>query len=378
MALRILCSGHLVRHPLGGHVWHHLQYLVGLRRLGHEVYYFEDYGWPNSCYLPETDENSSDPAFGISYVVGFLEQHGLADRWCFLAEDGTARGMSREKLEQICRDCDVYFNLSNLNWIPELELCRRRVLVDTDPVFTQVGAHGLGGPFSRYHVLTTYGENVHRPPSTMPDGGMRWLPTRQPVVTDLWPVEPGRPEGALTTVTNWCPFEECRHEGRVFGHKDREFTPYFSLPRETGEAFEIALGSGPPEIEQRFLEGGWRMADPLEVTRTPWTYQRYIAGSRGEFSVAKHGYVATSCGWFSDRSAAYLAMGRPVILQDTGFTEWLPVDQGLLSFRTPDEAVRAIRRLGDDYASHCRAARALAEEYFDSERVLTQLLEWSL
>lgn len=377
MSLKIVCSGHLIRYPLGGFSWHHLQYLVGLRRLGHEVTYFEDYGWPNSCYDPARNVMTADPSYGIAYLLDLLRPHGLDNRWCYLAEDGTVHGMSRGRLAQLCHECDVYFNLSNINWIPELEQCRCRVLVDTDPVFTQIGGHGLGGPFSRYHVLFTYGENVHRSGCEMPDGGVRWLPTRQPVVLDLWPVTAGDPCAPFTTVMNWTAYGDREHEGRVYGQKDREFEPFFSLPHDTGEAMELAVGVT-AAVRKRLTDGGWRLVEPWDATRDPWTYQCYLRASRAEFSVAKHGYVSTRSGWFSERSAAYLASGRPVIVQDTGFSDFLPTGAGLLAYRTPDKAVAAIRRLHDDYDAHCRVARAIAEEYFDARQVLTDLLERSL
>ena len=377
MGMKIVCSGHLIRYPLGGFSWHHLQYLVGLQRLGHEVTYFEDYGWPNSCYDPARNVMTGDPSYGIAYLLNLLRPHGLEDHWCYLAEDGTPYGMPRERLAQFCRECDVYVNLSGVNWIPELGQCRRRVLVDTDPVFTQIGGHGLGGPFSRYHTLFTYGENVHRPSCDMPTAGVHWLPTRQPVVMDLWPVEAGVSSAPLTTVVNWSAYGDREHEGRVYGQKDREFEPFFSLPCDTGEAMEMTV-SAPTAVLERLADGGWRLADPLKITQDPWTYQRYLQVSRAEFGVAKHGYVSTQCGWFSDRSSAYLAMGRPIIVQDTGFSRFLPCGEGLLTYRTPDEAVAAIRHLHDDYEAHCRAARAVSEDYFDARRVLTELLERSL
>jgi hypothetical protein len=377
VALKILCSGHLVRYPLGGHSWHHLQYLIGFRQLGHEVTFFEDYGWSESCYDPGQETMTSDPSYGIAYTESLLRRYGLDESWCFLAQDGTAYGMPREELAQICRECDVYINLSNINWIPELEECRRRVLVDTDPVFTQIGAHGLGGPFSEYDGLFTYGENVHRPGCDMPTGGTRWLPTRQPVVLDLWPVEEGDPTARFTTVMNWSAYGARRYQGRLYAQKSREFAPFFTLPRDTGLPMGIAL-NGPVRIRKRLAANGWQMFDPRVVTRDPWTYQNYLKASRAEFSVAKHGYVSTRCGWFSDRSAAYLAMGRPVVLQDTGFSDILPCGQGLLAYRTPAEAVAALNQLSDGYDGHGRAARSLAEEYFDARQILTRLLEQSV
>jgi hypothetical protein len=373
MPLKILCSGYLVRHPVGGHSWHHLQYLIGFRRLGHEVVFFEDFGWAGSCYDPARDEMGSEPAYGLQYLRALLRPHGMGERWCYLAEDGQVHGMTREALRTYCAECDVYFNLSNMNLIPEIGLCRRRALVDTDPVFTQISAHGAGGPFSDYDVRFTYGENVNRSSCDMPTGGTTWIPTRQPVVLDLWPVTPGNPMAPLTSVLNWTAYGEHVERGRTYGQKDREFQPYFCFPRETNQQMELALNA-PKEIRIRLLAGGWSLTHPLAVTRTPFTYQEYIRRSRGEFCVAKHAYVNTWCGWFSDRTAAYLAMGRPAIVQDTGFSRFLPCGQGLLPFQRHDQAMRQIQRVGEDYPAHCKAAREIAEGFFDSTVILTDML----
>jgi hypothetical protein len=367
----------LVRHPVGGHSWHHLQYLIGLQRLGHEVVFFEHFGWENSCYDPAQDILTGDPSYGISYVRSLLEPHGLADKWCYLAEDGAEHGWTRKALARFCADCDLYLNLSNINWIPELEQCRRRVLVDTDPVFSQIGGFGLGGPFSRYHALFTYGQNVHQPGCEMPTGGAQWQPTRQPVVLDLWPVSEPNPSSPFTTVINWSSFGDKEFRRRVYGQKDRQFEPFFSLPNETGQPMEIAV-KVPEPVRARLLAGGWRVRDPREVTRDPYSYQQFLTQSRAEFSVAKHGYVSTQCGWFSDRSSAYLAMGRPVIVEETGFSRVLPTGEGLLSFTDPEEAREGIWRVNADYAHHCRKARAVAEEYFDATKVLTELLNGAM
>lgn len=367
----------MVRHPLGGLCWHHLQYLVGFQRLGHEVIFLEDYGWEGSCYDPARDCMTDDPAYGVSFLQNLLHPFGLDTSWCYLAADGRAYGMSREALAVYCDECDIYFNLSNINWIPELERCRRRVLVDTDPVFTQIGGFGMGGPFSQYDVLFTYGENVHRRGCEMPTGGARWLPTRQPVTLDLWPVTEGDKSAPFTTVINWSAYGDREYQGKTYGQKDREFASFFELPREVGEPMAMAV-NGPPDVRCKLADGGWRLDDPRDVTRDTASYQRYIGESRAEFCVAKHAYVTTGSGWFSDRSAAYMAMGRPVVLQDTGFSRFLPCGEGLLAFRTHDEAVAAIQQVRKDYAVHCRAARSIAETYFDARQVLSSLLECSL
>lgn len=374
--MKIICSGNLIRYPLGGFTWHHLQYLVGLARLGHTVVYVEDFGWNDSCYDPERGEMTADPTYGIDYTLKLFKLYGLEKHWCYLAEDGTAHGMSRRRLAEHCRESDLYLNLSNINWIPEFELCERRVLIDTDPVFTQIGGHGMSKSFAQYQALFTYGENIHRPGCTMPTGGARWQPTRQPVVTSLWPISVGDTAAPFTTVMNWTAYGEREFEGKVYGQKDREFTPYFSLPNETGQFMEIALNA-PQDVREQLASGGWWMTDPGAATRSPWTYQDYVRASRAEFSVAKHAYVTTHSGWFSDRTTGYLAMGRPAIVQDTGFSEFLPVGKGLLSFQTPDEAKVAIQQVNQDYAAHCHAARAVVEECFDSRQVLMELVERS-
>jgi hypothetical protein len=176
---------------------------------------------------------------------------------------------------------------------------------------------------------------------------------------------------------NWSSIGDREHEGRTYGEKPREFAPFFCLPRDTGEAMELAINA-PADVLERLLRGGWRLTDPRRVSRTPWTYQDYLRTSRAEFAVARHAYVSTQCGWFSDRSSAYLAMGRPVIVQDTGFSAFLPSGAGLLPYRTPGEAVLAMHQLRSDYQAHCRAARGIAEAYFDARRVLSELLEQSL
>ncbi|HEV8378332.1 MAG TPA: hypothetical protein VGP99_05745 [Tepidisphaeraceae bacterium] len=372
MSLRILCSGYLIRYPLGGFSWHHLQYLLGFRALGHKVTYVEHFGWANSCYDPSTNLQTSNPQYGLRYFTDMLERVGFQGNWCFLAEDGMTHGMQRSELADACTECDIYFNLSNMNWIAEFGLCRRRVLIDTDPAFTQIG-FGMGGPFSRYHRLFTYGENVHKR-SSMPTAGEDWLPTRQPVVLTHWKVKAGDQSAPFTTIMNWSSYREREHEGRVYGQKNREFPPYYDLPQETHAPMEIAIGA-PPVVSERLLQGGWTISDPREATRTPHVFQLYVARSRAEFSVAKHAYVSTRCGWFSDRSACYLASGRPVVLQDTGFSDVLPCGMGLLSFGNTQEAKTAIASIGENYKDHCHSARKIAEEYFDSNKVLGSLLE---
>jgi hypothetical protein len=375
--LKILCSGYLLRYPLGGFSWHHLQYLVGLMQLGHEVTYCEDYGWEGSCYDPASDEMTDDPSYGIQYLTQLLKPFALEERWCFLAADGAAHGLTRAELAQICRETDLYITLSNMNTIPETGVCRRRILIDTDPVFTQIRGHGMEESFDNYHVLYTYAENIHQEGCSVPAAGTRWLPTRQPVVLNLWKTSHGNDNGPLTTIMNWSAYGDREHHGITYGQKDRQFRPFFSLPKKVNHTMELAVNA-PDQVVQQLQEGGWVIVDPKARTTTPASFQDYIVRSKGEFSVAKHAYVVTCSGWFSDRSTGYLASGRPVILQNTGFSRILPCGEGLLTFDDELSAEKAILGLADNYEDHCLAARKIAEEYFDSRKVLNELLERSI
>jgi hypothetical protein len=255
------------------------------------------------------------------------------------------------------------------------------MFIDTDPAFTQV--RHLTDPARRqraaqHNLFLSFGANIGKDCCTVPADGFDWRPTRQPIVLDAWPVSPPPVRAPLTTVMQWdntlqgVPRE---YTGRLFGRKADSFGPYFDLPNRTGQSFEIAL-SGTSAVErERFQAGGWAMRDPLAVTRTPWTYQRYIAQSNAEFSIAKQAYVSTCGGWFSERSACYLASGRPVILEDTGFSQYLPSGEGLLSFRDADGAAAAIDGLMTRHDVHCRRAREIAGEYFDAHVVLSQIIE---
>jgi hypothetical protein len=375
MSLRIVCSGYLIRYPLGGFSYHHLQYLIGLSRLGHRVTYFEDFGWPNSCYDPRQDVMTSDPDYGIGYFAKLRHDFSLREMpWCYLAENGSAHGLSRGALTDAIRDCDLYLNLSNINWIEELELCRRRALIDTDPVFTQIDGHGMRHMLDRHHVHFTYGQNIHRAGCTMPTADLNWRPTRQPVVLDLWPVSAPAPNAPITTVMNWSAYGGRTFQGQTYGQKDAEFEPFLDLPRRHGLSLRIVLGAA-TDVEQRLSSSGWDIVNARQATRDPAAYRSFIHNSKAELAVAKHGYVLTQCGWFSDRSCGYLASGRPVVVQDTGFSRFLPCGKGLLTFRNYDQAIASLRKLDEDYDAHCRAARAIVAEHFDARVVLNDLLE---
>jgi hypothetical protein len=377
--LRIIVLGYIVRGPMGGMAWHHLQYVLGLHRLGHDVYFVEDSDDFPSCYDPSRGVMDIDPSYGLHFASHAFARLGLADRWAYHdVHTGRWLGPCSDRAPGVFLSADAVLNVSGVNPLrPWLEQVPVRVLIDTDPLFTQVRHLTDAAALERTRQHTaffTFGENIPRGTSRVPSDGLPWRATRQPIVLDSWPVTPGPVRGHFTTVMQWDSYPAREYEGQRYGMKAESFGPYINLPGSTGETLELALGS--PSAPRGWLtDRGWALEDPLSVTRDLWTYQSYIQESKSEFAVAKDGYVRAWSGWFSERSAAYLASGRPVVAQDSGFSEWLPVGEGILAFRDVEEAVEAIREVSNHYTDHCRSARALAEGYFDARDVLVRLLE---
>lgn len=359
--------------------WHHLHYVVGLARLGHDVYYVEESDEYASCYDPARGVIDLDPAYGLAYAARVFTRVGLADRWAYHdAHRGEWRGPAAGVILERCADADLLLNVSGVNrlrpWMTRIPV---RVLVDTDPVFTQIrhlGDSEARDEALRHNAFFTFGENLGGARAAIPDDGLPWQPTRQPIAMQEWPCTPGSAGGKFTTVMQWDSYPAREFRGRRFGMKSDSFGAFLELPARVGPVFELAIGS-PTAPRELLTKKGWGLADPLEVARDPWSYQRFIRSSKGEFSVAKHGYVAGQSGWFSERSAAYLASGRPVLAQDTGFSAWLPCGEGVLAFDTLDEAAAGIEEIDARYARHCEAARALAEEYFAARTVLPRLVD---
>lgn len=374
--MRIVVLGYLVRGPLGGLAWHHLQYVLGLARMGHDVHFLEDSDDYPSCYDPRSDAMGTDPSYGLRFAAHAFDTLGLPDRWAYWdAHTSRWLGPAAARAPEICAGAELLLNVSGVNPLrPWLAAVPHRLLIDTDPAFTQI--RHLTDPAARALALAhtaffTFAGNIGH--STVPDDGLPWRPTRQPIVLDAWPVTPGPPDGRFATVMQWDSYRAREHAGRCYGMKSDSFAPYIDLPARAGRRFELALGSAtaPRELLQ---SKGWLVRDPRPPTRDPWEYQRYIRESKGEWSVAKRGYVTTNSGWFSERSAAWLASGRPVVTQDTGFSRWLPTGVGLLVFTTPEEALLAIEEIDRHYEDHCRAARELAAARFDAEEVLGELI----
>jgi hypothetical protein len=369
--MNIILAGVMGRYPYGGVAWCSLMYLLGLRKLGHRVWYLEDTGECN--YDPAANSKATDPKYALDFIRNTLSPHELGERWCYVDYAGKHHGHSRETWRKICRDADLFLDLSGGCWFwrDEYASIPFSAFIDSDPGFTQLAiAEGVGWYvdfFSRFNTLFTFGRNIGTPHCPVPTGRFRWEHTWEPVCMEQWSptLEPPRP--CFTTVMTW----KIESFGSIGGNKDQEFLKILDLPSRTSVPVELAV-NGP----QDFLRGhGWSCRDAFAVSSTAELYRDYVRSSYGEFSVAKHTYVSTNSGWFSDRTECYLASGRPAVVQDTGFSEYVPTGDGLLAFRTADAARAHLEAIKSNYAHHSRAARELAEAHFSAEVVLPDLLE---
>ena len=370
----VLIAGSVAQRPgRAGHTWVFLQWLLGFRRLGFQVLLVD---WLTRDMCEGVIESSAH----LRYLTGVMDRFGLADSFSLLdRETGQAvAGLGRREVLRRAREASFLLNVMGfLDDEDILGQARRRVFLDIDPGFGQMWRElGLADVFHGHDDFVTVGGNVGRPGCSIPTCGLPWVTTRQPVVLELWPARNGGGE-RFTSVGSWRgPFDPIEFEGTTYGLRVHEFRKVLALPTLTNQAFELALEID--ESETRDLNqlsmNGWRLVDPRLVAGSPEAYQRYIAGSKAELMIPRGMYVQTRSGWFSDRSACYLASGRPVLAQDTGLAALYPIGEGLLTFTTLEGAVSGAEEIGRRYDLHVRAARALAEESFDSDKVLTELL----
>jgi hypothetical protein len=367
---RIAIGGAVAQKPgASGHAWQFLQYLLGFRRLGYEV-----------LLLDRLDGGAAGHAAGVDWVRRVLGEAGLGEAYSIDLGRRRHAGVSRRRALEFVADADLLLNVMGFIEDPELlTAARLRVFLDTDPGFGQMWrALGLADVFAGHDAHVTIGERIGAPDCAVPDCGLDWITTPQPVVLEQWPAQPPRAARRLTSVASWRgAYGPIEYDGRSFGLRVHEFRRFAGLPRRAGGRFELALDIHPADAADAALlrAGGWNLAAPAAVAATPGDYRGYIQASGAELMVAKGMYVESRSGWLSERSLCYLASGRPVIAQDTGFRELHPCGDGLLAFATPDEAVAAITAVRSDPLRHARAARALAEERFGSDRVLGGLLD---
>lgn len=381
--MRVVVTGLVATYPVGGVAWDYLQYVQGFRRLGCEVTYLEDTGqW---LYDPVAQTFTDDATASARYLGAALARLDAGTRWALRGPDGTYHGLDEAAVAGTCRGADLFLNLSGSCWLRDAyRAARVKAYVDTDPGYSQAklaavaaGTASESVEFSvdlirQHDVFFTLGESIGRPECPIPTGGLVWHPTRQPIVLENWPVR-ATPEGAFTTVMSW-KIEPTSPTvgGKVYGGKDVEFERFMDLPSRTGETLEVAISGAAPR--ERIAAAGWRLRDAHTVSATMGGYRDYVVGSRGECSIAKNVYVALGSGWFSTRSAAYLACGKPVVVEETGFSAHVPPGPGLHPFTTAEEAVAGLAAIRADYARACEHARALAAEQFDAQRVCARLL----
>jgi hypothetical protein len=382
---RIVVMGFMGSCPIAGVIWQHIHYIVGLQRLGHDIYYIEDSA--RLPYNPETFEVNNEFDYAARLLDRLSREFGFKNHWAFCARylpGNPTTGLSLEKIRQLYRDADAILNICGAQEFNDDLLVSDRILyVESDPGVEQIKidkrTRSTIDYLRRHRALFTFGENVGTKSFPVPTHGFKWLPTRQPVVTDLWKTRGAPPHAAVfTSVANWSTsgLKDITWRGdKYLWSKSREFLRFVSAPKKSGETFELATNIEDANIRAKFLRNGWRLQCPLQLSVDYWLYRDYIRRSKGEFTVAKDQYVRLNTGWFSDRSACYLAAGRPVVIQETGFTKIYGGYAGLLSFRSPGEIVDAVKTINADYAKHSRAARALAREFFEADKILKSILD---
>ena len=379
---KIIVFGILFWYPLAGVTFQFLHYLLALRRLGYDVYYIEDSArW---IYDPKLNDLSPDPTGNLSAIVPVLEAHGLGDKWAFRGKypDGQCYGLSDTQVDALYLEADAFLNVTGAQELREEHLrIKRRIYVESDPFASQVkvakGDEGMIRTLEAHDMLFTFGENIGATDCAIPVGRFHWHATRQPVLLDLWPIAEPQAGAAFNTITTWHnKGKNIDWQGDTwYWTKDREFEKFIKLPLLRPQVqFELAAGVN-QEVRDLLTRHAWRLADSIGVSTSVDSYRNYIRNSRGEFTVARDQYVRPKTGWFSDRTACYLAAGRPVITQETGFSKFYGAGHGLFGFNTMEDILRAVDAIESDYAGHCAAAREIASEFFAAEKVVGSLME---
>jgi hypothetical protein len=382
---KLVVMGFMGSCPIAGVIWQHIHYIVGLQRLGHDVYYIEDSA--RLPYNPETFEVNNEFDYAAQLLDRLSREFDFKGRWSFCARylpKNPTVGLPLTRIRRLYREADAILNICGTQeFNPDLLQSDRILYVESDPALEQIkidqGVKSTIKYLKRHHALFTFGENVGTEKFPVPSHGFKWLPTRQPVVTDLWKTNRRpAPSAVFTSIANWSTsgLKDINWRGQKYlWSKSREFMRFVAAPKKCGETFELATDIRDPKTRGRFERNHWRFTSPLQLSVDYWSYRDYIRRSKGEFTVAKDQYVRLHTGWFSDRSASYLAAGRPVITQETGFTGNYGGGAGLLAFNSLGEIVEAVKMINADHARHAKAARNIAREVFEAETVLGSLLE---
>src|SRR6184192_2607773 len=382
---RIVVMGFMGSMPIAGVIWQHIHYIVVLQRLGHDVFFIEDSA--RLPYNPETFEVTDEFDYAAKVLARLAREFGFKNRWAFcaryLSRNPTA-GLPLKIIRQLYSGADAILNVCGTQEFNDDLLVSDRILyIESDPAVEQIKidkeVKSTIEYLRRHRALFTFGENIGTKSFPVPTHGFKWLPTRQPVVTDLWRTNRSPSRAAVfTSVANWSTsgLKDITWRGEKYlWSKSREFLRFISAPKESGETFELATNINDAKTRANFERRGWRLSSPLQMSVDYWLYRDYIRRSKGEFTVAKDQYVRLNTGWFSDRSVCYLAAGRPVITQETGFTKHYGGDAGLLAFSSLGEIAEAVKMVNTDYKKHSGAARQIARETFEAEKVLKSLLD---
>ncbi len=373
-AKKIVVLGMISRHPVAGMIWLTLQYLVGLKRLGYDAYYVE----------PQGGSAGEDCGQTAAWIAWVMERFDLGNQWAYHAVNGDGRcyGLSESGLQDLYRSAALLINLhGSTKPTPQLAATGRLLFLETDPAELEISLYDneqwVIDFLSPHCAFFSWGENYGKADCKVPrPERFNFRPTRQPVVIDMWEPYSSDASNAFTTIGNWRqPYREVEFQGETYyWSKHHQFLKFIDLPRRTNQTFELALSSYRPEDQQILESHGWKVVPAATFSKDPHVYRDYIAQSRGEFTVAKERYARLRSGWFSDRAATYLAAGKPVINQETGFSNILPTGQGLFAFSTLEEIVEAVESINADYERHSRAALQVAREHFSYDVVLPRLL----
>ncbi|CAM8638669.1 hypothetical protein MCEMIH22_00944 [Candidatus Methylacidiphilaceae bacterium] len=379
--MRIIITGLVGQYPFGGVIWDYLQYLLGFRSLGHQVLYLEDSGaWP---YDPVAGTITDDCSFALQSLRRIFTDFDMAESWVYRnGADGKFHGAGEKVAREWLRHGDLLVNVSSAGWLRDYDLrVGHRMFIDGDPMFCQIGLLDGSNPLYAGRLRDhdshfTFGLSVGQPDCPVPVDGITWRPTVQPVAIDQWPVTPVSADAPWTTVMNWASYKPKVWEGRTYGQKNLEFNRFRDLPSKTNIPLRLAMGLGVDgqRPAQELRQIGWDLVEPQEVVPDHRAYRSFLTNSRGEWSVAKHGYVKGRTGWFSCRTACYLAAGRPAVVQETGWSHHLPSDRGVLPFTTVEEAAEGLGKVTRNYSEHSKAAREIALEFFDAKKVCQGLL----
>lgn len=383
---RIVVMGFMAGIPIAGVVWQHLHYIAGLQRLGHEVFYIEDSA--RYTYNPRTWATSPDYTYAVDTLKRLATAYGFEDRWCYCARflhPNETVGLSYSRMCELYREADAILNICGAQeFNSDILSSDRLIYVESDPGLEQIeidqGVEDTITKMHRHRALLTFGENIGTDLFPVPTHGFHWKPTRQPIATDFWKTAgPPAADARFTSVANWntSGLKDVEWRGETYlWSKSLEFLKFAEVPVIAGEDFELTTNLKDPDTIARLQSLRWHLKEPYEASIDEDLYRRYIQGSKGEFTAAKDQYVRLKTAWFSDRSACYLAAGRPVITQDTGFTRlYGGTGKGLFAFETPEQAAEAAREIRTDYAIHSKAAYEIAAEHFEADKVCADLLE---